>query len=176
MDGTVKVWDAQDGTLLRTVNHAATPELSEVAYSPDGKKLAFDSGNHVEVVDAASGTALFTLAPFADDAVVVVFSPDGRRIAAGTRTGVLRIYDSNNGSLLLEFSTTHGGSDEHYFWQMAFSPDGRRLASALPKLMAPMCGTSQPASSCLASAAMARATYKWDCLQSGWQMGRHRRE
>ena len=43
---------------------------------------------------------------------------------------MLRIYDSNNRSLLLEFSTTHGGSDEHYFWQMAFSPDGGRRAFA----------------------------------------------
>ena len=123
VDGTVKVWDAQDGKLLRTVNHAATSNLSELAYSPDGKKLAFDSGNHVEVVDAASGTALLTLAPFADDAVVVLYSPDGRRIAAGTRAGVLRIYDSNNGSLLLEFPQVGA-----YLQQIAFSPDGTRLA------------------------------------------------
>ena len=125
VDGMVRVWDAQDGKLLRTISHAATPNLSELAYSPDGKKLAFDSGKHVEVVGAVSGTALLTLAPFADDAVVVVFSADSRRIAAGTRAGVVRIYDSNDGSQLLEFAQTAAGLQ-----QLAFSPDGTRLASA----------------------------------------------
>jgi WD40 repeat protein/transcriptional regulator with XRE-family HTH domain len=124
-DGTVKVWDAQDGKTLLTLDHDKTASISELAYSPDGKKLAFNSGNYVEVVDAASGAALLTLAPFADKAIMVVFSPDGSRIAAATRAGVMRIYDSNDGSLLHEFPQTAAGLQ-----QLAFSPDGTRLAAA----------------------------------------------
>ncbi len=125
-DGTVKVWDAIDGKALLTLNHEKTPSPGHVAYSPDGKRLAFDSGNTVQIVDAVNGNGLLTLAPFDSDAVDVVFAPDGLRMAAATFAGLVRIYNSSDGQLLLEFTENTTGLQ-----QIAFSLDGKHLASAL---------------------------------------------
>jgi WD40 repeat protein len=119
------VWDATDGKALLTLDLETSPNGGHVVYSPDGKWLAFTSGNHVQIVDAVSGGALLNLAPFDHPAVDVVFAPDGQRIAAASGPGPLCIYDSNTGNLLLEFTESTTGLQ-----QIVFSPDGKRLASA----------------------------------------------
>jgi len=124
-DGTVKVWDATDGQALLTFNLEKTPDSGHVVYSPDGKRLAFNSGNRVQIVDAVSGGALLSLAPFDSAAIDVAFAPDGQRIAAATFAGLVRIYNSSDGNPLLEFTGKTTGLQ-----QIAFSPDGKRLASA----------------------------------------------
>jgi WD40 repeat protein len=72
--------------------------------------------NRVRVWDAASGQELRTFKLHqAGDNRIVVFSPDGTRLAA---TGSL--WDVATGKQLFEGST----------WAVAFSPDGTRLAWA----------------------------------------------
>lgn len=132
-DGTVKVWDARvpagRGNLLLTLNHENTVSGGNASYSPDGKQLAVVSGKTAIVFDAQSGAARFTLPAFASEAIEVRFSPDGTRLALAGNDGTVRIFDSINGKLLLEFTTapSAGGGQ---LWQIAFSPDGQRLASA----------------------------------------------
>lgn len=55
--------------------------------------------------------------------VSVAFSPDGKRIATASYDGWLRVWDSKTGRLLAQ--RWHAG-----LWQIAFSADGRYLASA----------------------------------------------
>ncbi len=54
----------------------------------------------------------------------VAFSPDGTKLAAGTDTGEVRVWQVSDGTPLLTFS-------EHtdWVWGLAFSPDGTMLAS-----------------------------------------------
>jgi WD40 repeat protein/transcriptional regulator with XRE-family HTH domain len=123
-DGTVKVWDTASGKTVLTLNHPRVPTNGgNVVYSPDGKRLAFNNGNGVQIVDADSSAVLQTLPPFDSAAVDVTFAPDGHQIAAATSAGLVRIYDSRDGSLLLEFTAGTAGLQ-----QIAFSPDGKRLA------------------------------------------------
>jgi WD40 repeat protein/transcriptional regulator with XRE-family HTH domain len=123
-DGTVIIWDSTSGKALRTIHHENAANGGNASYSPDGKRLAIVSGKAAIVYDAESGAALLALAPFQHDAITVLFSPDGTRLAAASIDGVIRIYDSVTGKMRIEFTSATPLS------QIAFSPDGKRLASA----------------------------------------------
>lgn len=128
-DGTVKVWGAANGDLLRTLKHENTVNGGNVAYSPDGKRLAIISGKTATVFDVQSGVERFTLPAFTSEAIEVRFSSDGTHLALASNDGWVRICDSATGKQIIEFTTIpspNGGQ----LWQIAFSPDGQRLASA----------------------------------------------
>jgi WD40 repeat protein len=135
-----EVWDTTTGKiaqpLLDGFRSPAPRQLSGagVAFSPDGKFLAIVSGGHsVTVWDAVTHRRLNTFEVGKSWATCVAFSPDGRRLAAGTaensggmRPGSLKIWDLGSGQLspILESfrGSVHG---------VAFSPDGRLLAAAV---------------------------------------------
>ena len=55
-DGTIKLWDADSGARLLTLQ-GHDSEVFSVAFSPDGKRLASASGNGtVKVWDISNGT------------------------------------------------------------------------------------------------------------------------
>jgi WD40 repeat protein/tRNA A-37 threonylcarbamoyl transferase component Bud32 len=131
---TVKVWDAATGKELLSIP-AHKYLISSVAFSPDGKRLASASADQtVKVWDASTGKELLSLPGLPHRANSVAFSPDGKYLAVGSgdlsigapMTPVeVGIWDTNTGQEVLALKG-------HSFWitSVAFSPDGRRLASA----------------------------------------------
>jgi eukaryotic-like serine/threonine-protein kinase len=123
---------------------------SAVTFSPDGRRLA--SGNYDQVVkiwDTTTGKELFVLKGHADWVMSVAFSPDGQHLASASFDGKVKIWDCTTGKELFAlgsdpkivqfWDSTHGkevavlagASGEHAasVMSVAFSPDGRRLAS-----------------------------------------------
>src|SRR5262249_24497131 len=105
-----------------------------VAVSPDGRRLAAGGwGRAVKVWDAATGAELLSL-PLTVTVQCVAFSPDGRRLAAGSGDytnpgetappGEIKVWDVGSGA---EVFTLRG--HPHLVRSIAFSPDGRLLAS-----------------------------------------------
>jgi WD40 repeat protein/serine/threonine protein kinase len=120
-DYLVKVWDAQTGQELCSIKGGGW----DVAYSPDGKRLASNSGDMtVKVWDAQTGQELLTCKGHTGQVNSIVFSPDGKRLASTSGDRTVKVWDAQTGQELFTFKK-HTGVP----WKVVFSPDGTRLAS-----------------------------------------------
>jgi WD40 repeat protein len=152
-DESVKVWNVITGRRLRTL-HGHTAPVWGVAFSPDGQTLASAGDDKtVRVWSASTGQQLLTLRGHTGYVRNVAFSPDGRQLAAvggGSLNLEVRGADAETSGPLF----TSAGVDSQPFgeakvWDpstgrelyqlrghtsvvnsVAYSPDGRRLATA----------------------------------------------
>jgi WD40 repeat protein len=126
-DGTVKVWSTRTGEVVQTLD-AQTDFVFSVAFHPAGQYLASAGANReVRVWDLTTSKTVFACPGYRGvyygTAYGVAFSPDGRRLAAGSE-GAVNLWDWRNRQLL---HTLPGHAKQGI--SVAFSPDGRRLAS-----------------------------------------------
>ncbi len=139
-DGTAKVWDATSGRALLTLEVSASQiaqmdkltfgqyniiQVTSVAFSPDGQRIATGSGRYAQVWDAASGRELLVLKGRSAGIYSVAFSPDGKRIVTGSFGLTANVWDATSGQELF-ILTGHGGRIS----AVAFSPDGNQIATA----------------------------------------------
>ncbi|MBN1889777.1 MAG: WD40 repeat domain-containing protein [Thermoflexales bacterium] len=150
-DGQVCLWQVPEGRLLHTFK-GGEAKVTGVAFSPDGTRLAAvsrthwsDGGQgHLRLWELAKRTLLRTQEIHADVISSVAFSPDGKRLAAGGQwDGVIRLWRVADGALLglvtrdpaaddpsaRAANLLFGVSANDLVWDVAFSPDGERLAS-----------------------------------------------
>jgi WD40 repeat protein len=132
-DRTAKLWDVarnQKGDILQ----GPRGEMNGLAFSPDGKILAAGAGKMMMLWNVGTRHARFPPKEHKEPVLSVAFSPDGKILASGTgswvgtdRPGELKLWDVASGreagALPLR---AQRGSIEF----VAFSPDGRLLASA----------------------------------------------
>lgn len=113
IDGTLKLWKAESGELIRTIKADATNTFG------------------VSAILQAANLAQIPI-------MCLSFSPDGRKIATGSfdlqlkglkpdrdSPGVVRIWDIASGKLESSFSDQKGVA-----LSLTYSPDGRRIASS----------------------------------------------
>ena len=75
-DNTIKIWDANTGQCLKTLEGHSDDVIS-VAYSPDGKKIVSGSSDKtIKIWDAKKGECLKTLEGHSDGVISVAYSPD----------------------------------------------------------------------------------------------------
>ena len=130
MKGTIKVWDAQTGQELMTFSGAHEGGASDVAVSPDNKRIVscgFWEDKKIKIWDAATGEGVMTLSDVHKDIVSgVIFSPDGKQIVSvGGWDGAIKFWDAKTGAMMM---TTRGHGA--YVISITFSPDGGCIASA----------------------------------------------
>lgn len=148
LDRTVRIWDAVRGTSRHVLDGFQLP-VRCVAVSADGRTVAggdgrVDAHGVVKVWDADRGEEKARLEPKAWSICALAFSPDGRTLALGTGALYLNIHGSlllwewdgsaeavalgQPGVIYVEpsyIADAHSGE----IVTVAFSPDGRRLAS-----------------------------------------------
>jgi WD40 repeat protein/Tfp pilus assembly protein PilF len=147
-DGTVHLWDATTGKRKFALRgHAAA--VRHLAFSPDGRRLATAGSDpmsvfmdekgwargDVRVWSLEDGRELFVVEADSLSVSAVAFSPDGRRLATSalalgagatdTPVRVVHLWDGETGQQLHALKG-HGSG----VGGLAFSPDGRLLATA----------------------------------------------
>src|SRR5262249_18623377 len=105
--------------------------LYSVAFSPDGKTLAFGvTDKAVRLIDLRTGKPRQELTwdqkPLVGEVYSLAFSPNGKVLACGTRdAGSIVLWDAQSGTQLRALANSHA-----QVGQIAFSPDGTFLAAA----------------------------------------------
>jgi WD40 repeat protein len=137
-DRKVRLWESATGKELLNREVRGLParsnqgtndweeDVHEVAFSADGRVLAFKIGSTVHIVDVAAGQRLF---PFEKDRGVIPpigLSPDGRTMASTGGANFLRLVEIASGKDLqkIELPEKSGAL------KLAFAPDGRTIAGA----------------------------------------------
>ena len=115
-------WGLPDGATARL----GKGWINEIAYSPDGTRLAVASSIGIWLYDTATGQEVALLTGHEWAVRSVAFSPDGRTLASGSWDSTIRLWDVVTGAHQRTL-TGHTGSVR----SVAFSPDGRTLASGL---------------------------------------------
>ena len=122
--GVIKLWHLQNNTVTTLRGHTA--QVNAIAFSPNGQLLASGSDDHVvKVWNVSQGREIESLQHRTDNSrsqiKAVAFSPNGQRLAtAGMH---VKLWNIHNWSAV----TTLRHDD--WVWTVAFSPDGRLLAT-----------------------------------------------
>jgi Tol biopolymer transport system component len=128
-----------NGDNLRRLTNDAISDLTQLAWSPDGRKLAFrsarDGDSDIYMMDAEGGEPPINLTNIPDEPATradaqPVFSPDGSKIAFdSTRGGNRDVYLINADGTGEVRITSHPAID----MRPEFSPDGTKLAFVSPR-------------------------------------------
>ncbi|MDJ0620558.1 MAG: AAA-like domain-containing protein, partial [Calothrix sp. MO_192.B10] len=131
-DGTIRLWNVEDGKLKKTILAHNNTWVRSISYSPDGKLLASsDSRGWVKLWNAGNGKLLQTIPAHRKPVrwvTYVKFSPDGKTLASTSRDKTVKLWQVENGKLLKTPKILKG--HESAVRSVDFSPDGKILASA----------------------------------------------
>ncbi len=125
-DGIIRLWDTQTSILRQSLT-GHTDSVSSVVFSSDGTSLASGSrDNTARLWDAQTGELKNTLKGNTNGILSVVFGPNGKTLASGGEDNTLRLWDVETGTLQKTLNLIEHTAETT---EMAFSPDGRTLAS-----------------------------------------------
>jgi WD40 repeat protein len=139
-DIKLRILDAKTGEEIRTLT-GHTGIVNSVSFSPDGKRIVSTSEDwSIKIWDARTRPKTLTLTGL-EDLTCVVFSPDGRQIASGSKNKIT-IWDAETGQETLAFDgmikirdplTGEEGLTLYPYFRVqcvAFSPDGKQIVGA----------------------------------------------
>ena len=124
-DGIVRIWDTETGKLASTMI-GPSKGIRKIAVSSDGHTIGAISGDGIiKLWDGETGEEIHTLSAHHENGQFLAFSPDEKYVASGGNGGGaesrVRVWSVQSGQELYKINKIN-------MEEMAFSPDGKRLA------------------------------------------------
>jgi WD40 repeat protein len=129
-DREVNVWHVPDLTMIETIPNSdpITGQLSrvkDVAFSPDGQRVASCDYNGVRVRNALDGTLLFSI-PSNAEVFALAVSPDGQYIAGAVPSEqAVKLWRASDGTLVRTLNV----DTPFEYPTIVFSPSGTSIAA-----------------------------------------------
>lgn len=121
-DTAVRLWDVPSLTEIRRLTAQPTSQVF-LRFSPDAKALAAGTDRTVKLWDVATGKALWDSSSPGGPLAGVAIGPDGKTLAAASRSGTITFLDLATGKELLALRR------DVPILTMAVSLDGRLIAT-----------------------------------------------
>ncbi|MEU6117058.1 TIR domain-containing protein [Streptomyces sp. NPDC047117] len=137
-DGTVWAWDPRTGKPVLDSpqrRRRAGDDVTAVAWDPKGRHLLRAGQDGLLPRTLPGGAATGAHWWGSGGATAAAWSPDGTRVASGTRDGTVRIWHATTGKpVRRQPRDATGGAEQHGRGarSVAWSPDSRHVAAVLP--------------------------------------------
>jgi WD40 repeat protein/beta-lactamase regulating signal transducer with metallopeptidase domain len=137
----VRLWSLETAKEIRKID-LKNDVASAVAYSPNGKMLAYVGGKAIHLLEPDGGKEIRQFKHNAGSVTSLVFAPDSKSVAARSRNGIVRVWDTDSGKELEKLGEAIprpvafgnqffiGGLGSMARRDLAFSPDGKTIAAA----------------------------------------------
>lgn len=123
-DDTVQLWEIATEKLL-AIRRRRYHIVTSVGFSLDGQYVFYSPYNAIRIWNWKSTDETELVRDRWSPVTSAAISPDGHRIARGTISGSIIIYDADSGAKLLTMGTHRDSVKD-----IVFNPDGTRIASA----------------------------------------------
>jgi RNA polymerase sigma factor (sigma-70 family) len=121
-DKTIRLWELSTGKAIKKLT--VTGEPTALTFTADGKRIVSGSGDgSVKAWNAENGELVWNTNALRGEKIAIAASPDGARVATGGNN-VIFVIDTATGKIFLGMKTIQNVRG------LAFSPDGKLLASA----------------------------------------------
>lgn len=128
--GEICLWDVATKQKKLTLPGGQTNAIHSVAFAPKGTTLAAgDHGGVVKLWDTTSGKVLRTIKAYPAEVISLAFSKQGEFLAVVSRGEKVTLWETASGKRLSEDGLKDGLGNDAGWYCVAFSPDGKTLAT-----------------------------------------------
>ena len=121
----IKIWNADTGALIRSIDPPGVTSVTALAFSPDGAFLAFGTQHDLVFLKTSDWSVSRTIKAHDDWINAIAFAADGKTVASASEDKSARLWKTDTGEPVATLS-----GHTQAVRGIAVSPDGDLIATA----------------------------------------------